>query len=134
MKNNWPETVDELIEECENLIGRDLYTLGERGEPYAGEDEPRVDGTDYLAGEYQYGVMMIPAQWVTNVISPNELVTGTCKLEEIDKDCDTASEYMLNREWCFDAVYRCSCGCRFGHAAHDRPRYCPNCGANVVGE
>lgn len=60
------------------------------------------------------------------------LGVGTCKLKEIDKGYDTASEYMLNREWCFDAVYRCSCGCRFGHAAHDRPRFCPNCGARIV--
>ena len=59
---------------------------------------------------------------------------GTCHLEEIEKDCDTASEYMLDREWCFDAVYRCSCGCRFGHMAHNRPRFCPNCGAKVVDE
>ena len=60
------------------------------------------------------------------------LGAGECKLEEIDKDCDTASEYMLDREFCFDAVYRCSCGCRFGHVAHDRPRFCPSCGARVV--
>lgn len=57
---------------------------------------------------------------------------GTCHLEDIELDCDTASEYMLDREWCFDAVYRCSCGYRFGHVAHNRPRYCPSCGAKVV--
>lgn len=69
MENNWPETTDELVEECEKLISRfDLYTLGEKGEPFAGEDEPRVDGAEYLAGEYQYGVAMIPAQWVTHVV------------------------------------------------------------------
>ena len=57
---------------------------------------------------------------------------GECQLTQIDKDCDTASEYMLDR-WCvFDEVYRCSCGATFGHSAKDRPRFCPNCGARVV--
>ena len=69
MKNNWPTTVDELVEECERLEKRyDLYTLGKRDEPFIGEDEPRIDGTGYLAGEYQYGVAMVPAQWVTSVL------------------------------------------------------------------
>ena len=73
----------------------------------------------------------------STILTPAEAIAATlgaetCKLEEIDKDCDTASEYMLNREWCFDAVYRCSCGCRFGYAAHDRPRFCPNCGRRCV--
>lgn len=62
------------------------------------------------------------------------LEAGACHLEEVDKDCDSASEYMIEREWCFDAVYRCSCGCRFGHVAHDRPKFCPNCGRRVVDE
>lgn len=60
-----------------------------------------------------------------------ELEAETCHLEEVDKGCDTASEYMIDREWCFDAVYRCSCGYRFGHVAHDRPNFCPNCGCRV---
>lgn len=65
----FPTTVDELVRECESLISHyDLYTLGEYGEPYPGELEPRVDGTDVHAGEYQYGVAMIPAQWVTAVL------------------------------------------------------------------
>lgn len=69
MDRNWPETVGELLGACERLSNsRDLYTLGERGEPLPGESEPRVDGTDWLAGEYQYGVAMIPAQWVTHVL------------------------------------------------------------------
>ena len=59
---------------------------------------------------------------------------GTCNLKEIDKDCDTASEYMLDREWCFDAVYRCSCGCLFGYTSHNRPHFCPNCGKHIVME
>lgn len=72
-------------------------------------------------------------------ITPEQVIAatlgaGTCELEEVEKDCDTASEYMLDREWCFDAVYKCSCGCRFGHVAHDRPHYCPNCGRKVVDE
>lgn len=82
MENNWPEAVDELLEECQRLISRyDLYTLGERGEPFPGEAEPRVDGTDYLAGEYHYGVAMIPAQWVTHVIDAATTGRGTCKFE-----------------------------------------------------
>ena len=73
MKGNWPNTIGELLNECEQLSNsRDLYTLGEYGEPFDGEDEPRVDGTDYLAGEYQYGVAMIPAQWVTHVLKGAE--------------------------------------------------------------
>ena len=73
MKNNWPTTVEELVDECKRLEGRyDLYTLGERDEPFLGEGEPRVDGTDYLAGEYQYGVAMIPAQWVTRVLGKED--------------------------------------------------------------
>lgn len=70
MNNSWPTTVEELVDECEKLKSRyDLYTLGEKGEPFQGESEPRVDGTRYLAGEYRYGVAMIPAQWVTHVLS-----------------------------------------------------------------
>lgn len=69
MDRNWPETIGELLGTCERLSNsRDLYTLGERGEPYKGESEPRVDGTDWLAGEYLYGVAMVPAQWVTHVL------------------------------------------------------------------
>ena len=98
----------------------------------------RDDGCECLAYGYRppNGVPKLAIK-VVGLTDPEQAIaatlgTGTCHLEEIDKDCDTASEYMLNREWCFDAVYRCSCGCRFGHAAHDRPRYCPNCGARVV--
>ena len=73
MKNNWPTTVEELVDECKRLEDRyDLYTLGKRDEPLSGESEPRVDGTDYLAGEYQYGVAMIPAQWVTSVLGKED--------------------------------------------------------------
>jgi hypothetical protein len=80
MENNWPETVDELLGECHRLISKnDLYTLGERGEPFSGETEPRVDGTEYLAGEYQYGVAMIPAQWVTHVIEAATMGSGECE-------------------------------------------------------
>lgn len=82
MENNWPEAVDELLEECQRLISRcDLYTLGERGEPLPGEAEPRVDGTDYLAGEYRYGVAMIPAQWVTHVIDAATLGSEPDEIE-----------------------------------------------------
>ena len=86
MENNWPEAVDELLEECQLLISRyDLYTLGERGEPLLGEAEPRVVGTDYLAGEYQYGVAMIPAQWVTHVIDAATLCGGKLTAEQVEK-------------------------------------------------
>ena len=59
---------------------------------------------------------------------------GECRMAQIDKDCDTASEYMLDRFFVFDEVYKCSCGAKFGHSAKDRPRFCPSCGAKVVGE
>ena len=87
------------------------------------------DGSERLEGKLLIGrgsSYLTPAQAIAATLG-----VETCHLEEIDKDCDTASEYMLDREWCFDAVYRCSCGCRFGHVAHDRPRYCPNCGRRI---
>ena len=84
MENNWPETVDELLGECQRLISKyDLYTLGERGKPFTGETETRVDGTEYLAGEYQYGVAMIPAQWVTHVIDAATLGNGKLTAEQV---------------------------------------------------
>ena len=52
---------------------------------------------------------------------------GECELSEIDTD-DTASEWMSNRWWVFDSVYRCSCGATFGHVAEERPNFCPACG------
>ena len=91
------------------------------------------NGVGFCADEYADGVKIYtdatitPEQAIAATLGP-----GTCHLKEIDKDCDTASEYMIASEWCFDAVYRCSCGCRFGHISHDRPRYCPNCGARCV--
>ena len=115
--------------------------LDERGVKYSHEDV--TGGTLFvvtrdvriyyiLAREKGFEVWsdwLTPEQAVAATLGP-----ATCHLEEIEKDCDTASEYMLDREWCFDAVYRCSCGCRFGHVAHNRPRFCPNCGAKAVGE
>ena len=69
----YPDTVEELLAECKALIGcYDLYTLGEYGDPLSGETEPRVIGTEVVAGEYQYGVAMIPAQWVTHVLCDEE--------------------------------------------------------------
>lgn len=132
MKNNWPETIEELLEECQRLIRKnDLYELGKRGEPYTGEIEPRVDGTDYLAGEYQYGVSMIPAQWVTHVISKATLGRGTCHIVKTWSDSD------YDEDW----RYRCSeCGCFIGVYERDpktgdvisADNYCPNCGREVV--
>ena len=70
LDKQYPDTMSELVAECEALIAKnDLYTLGEPGKPFPGEKEPRVDGTLVDAGEYQYGVAMIPAQWVTNVMN-----------------------------------------------------------------
>lgn len=133
MENNWPETTDELVEECEKLISRfDLYTLGEKGEPFAGEDEPRVDGAEYLAGEYQYGVAMIPAQWVTHVVEAATLGSGTCHdVGDSNNDfhcsecgarlyIDTGDSYTMI-EADEQTIIKC-------------PNYCPNCGRKVVSE
>ena len=95
-----------------------------------------VGGIKWVAFESENNTLLLNASSISD-LTPEQAIAATlgvetCHLEEIDKECDTASEYMINREWCFDAVYRCSCGCRFGHAAHDRPRYCPNCGRRCV--
>ena len=131
MKNNWPTTVEELIEECEMLEGRhDLYTLGEKGEPFQGESEPRVDGTRYLAGEYQYGVAMIPAQWVTHVLSAHtesDAVTmgvGTCELINAADDLGKGTSSFM----CFE------CGYTALDDWWDEFNYCPQCGARIIKE
>lgn len=114
MENNWPETLDELLDECQRLIDRyDLYTLGERGEPFTGETEPRVDGTEYLAGEYKYGVAMIPAQWVTYVIEESAMGGGECE------DVSTKN-----------GIFKCSeCGCTVEEDGVDwgEINCCPDC-------
>ena len=122
MKNNWPTTVEELVDECERLEGRyDLYTLGKRDEPSPGETEPRVDGTDYLAGEYQYGVAMVPAQWVTSVLGDME-DKGTCKV--------VIEKRRNPHPW----IHHYSCGYDF-YQWPDCPmpiqRHCPNCGRRI---
>lgn len=68
----YPETKEELLEECYSLIDRyDLYALGEpQDSEYASDSWP--DGTDVHGGEWQYGVAMIPAQWVTKVFELTE--------------------------------------------------------------
>ena len=124
MENNWPETIDELMEECQMLVSKtDLYELGERGEPFTGEVGPRVDGTDYLAGEYMYGVAMIPAQWVTHVLEAATLGGGECEIE--------TTESWLPAE----RYHRCKyCGAFFAvmDASGDIPPcVCPNCGKAV---
>ena len=60
----YPETFAELVSECIAISNRyDLYTLGKPS------DDPHYpDGTEYLAGEYRYGLGMIPAQWVLHVL------------------------------------------------------------------
>lgn len=151
MENNWPETTDELVEECEKLISRfDLYTLGEKGEPFAGEDEPRVDGAEYLAGEYQYGVAMIPAQWVTHVVEAATLGSGTCEFTlEYDRDEVERRKKMYEEEpfGLFpqdmpDSAWTCSnCGQQF-KCHYDRQtgkllpvpdwmKCCPSCGFKI---
>jgi hypothetical protein len=124
MENNWPETIGELLAECQMLVSKtDLYELGERGEPFTGEVEPRVDGTDYLAGEYRYGVAMIPAQWVTHVLEAATLGSGECEVE--------TTENWLPAE----RYHRCkNCGAFFAvmNATGDiSPCVCPNCGRAV---
>ena len=142
MKNNWPETVDELIKECEKLKNRyDLYTLGEKGEPLRGESEPRVDGTRYFAGEYEYGVAMVPAQWVTHVISEATLGRGTCR------NVAEPNEHSERQFMCSECGARGPYGEGTYHLASGATlpdgtvvfgdawpvwKYCPNCGREVV--
>lgn len=118
MKNNWPETIDELLEQCNRLIDAyDLYTLGEIGKPLPGETEPRVDGTEYLAGEYQYGVAMIPAQWVTHVMDNH-----TCELTKTTWDTGECTWGCI-----------CSnCNGRLEHETGHGINFCPKCGAKVI--
>lgn len=67
INKQYPDTVDELLAECRALIDRyDLYSLGK---PKTPDDWPNwPDGTEVDAGEYAYGVAMVPAQWVTHVL------------------------------------------------------------------
>ena len=66
MNKQYPDTVDELLAECRALISRyDLYDLGKPRDP---EWPNWPDGTEVDAGEYAYGVAMVPAQWVTHVL------------------------------------------------------------------
>lgn len=140
MKNNWPTTVEELVDECEWLKCRyDLYTLGKRDEPFLGKGEPMIDGTDYLAGEYQYGIAMVPAQWVTHVLSASDepdaatVGAGTCHMrlayEEEDADgCIWPDHYECD-----------ACGAKVNGImpfcdTEIPPKHCPNCGAKVVNE
>ena len=132
MENNWPETIDELLDECQRLISRyDLYTLGKRGKPFTGETEPRVDGTEYLAGEYQYGVAMIPAQWVEHVLSNAELGSGTCK--NVSKYAKKCNHFECSKCGCvvedFEGYYVSVHGKNW---EHQLPwSFCPNCGKAV---
>lgn len=119
-----PSTIDELCRQLE-----------ERGEPYIRNFGDMVTWLYYSdphsAVEAMDGTLQVtgltPEQAITATVGP-----GTCHLEEMDIDGDTASEWMMTREYVFDAVYRCSCGYRFGHTAHNRPSYCPGCGAKVA--
>ena len=60
------------------------------------------------------------------------LGSGTCELTEVEIDCGSASEWMLDRFFVFDSVYKCSCGETYGYVARNRPNYCPNCGKAVT--
>lgn len=66
MSTPWPETRQELVDLCEELVCRhDLYELG-RPPAYGGDEMP--DGTECLAGEHLYGVSMVPCQWVLRAL------------------------------------------------------------------
>ncbi|WP_165170649.1 hypothetical protein [Adlercreutzia sp. ZJ242] len=68
----FPDTAEELLAECEALS--DKYDLYDLGRPRNGKwrHDQRPDGTEVGAGEYQYGVAMIPAQWVIHVLGKRE--------------------------------------------------------------
>lgn len=66
MSNPWPDTREGLVALCEELVNRyDLYELGRKS--CDGESD-MPDGTDYLAGEWRYGVSMVPCQWVLRAL------------------------------------------------------------------
>lgn len=69
-EKQYPDSLDELLKECESLIKcYDLYALGQPKTAEEASEWPSwPDGTEVSAGEYQYGVAMIPAQWVTHVL------------------------------------------------------------------
>ena len=147
MKNNWPTTVDELVDECEWLKSRyDLYTLGKRDEPFLGECEPMIDGTDYLAGEYQYGIAMVPAQWVTSVLGDMK-DAGTCRnIAELNRE--GVSGYFFVCSECGLAVHadrdinKTNYTCRkpdgsidlrtFNSGGEYKFERCPRCGRKVT--
>lgn len=71
MNKQYPDTLEELLAECKALVYRyDLYTLGEPKDSEDGDSWP--DGTEVDAGEWQYGVAMVPAQWITHVFGKME--------------------------------------------------------------
>ena len=65
---SYPETVEELVAECDALSNRyDLYSLG-RTEPATFAERLDFDDNCPPAGEFLYGCAMIPAQWVLHVL------------------------------------------------------------------
>ena len=91
----------------------------------------KVNGVELTFVEMRDGVTC------STILTPQQAIDATlgrgeCRLALVDKDCDTASEYMLDRFFVFDEVYRCSCGATFGHSAEDKPRFCPSCGMRIV--
>lgn len=117
--------------------------LDERGVEYEGETIEDgwtftrwhgFDDTGWMAASDELcGLLDLRGRYL---FTPEQAVEATlgrgeCTLEEVDIDGMSASEYMKVREWCFDSVYRCSCGCLFGYVAHNRPNFCPNCGGKV---
>lgn len=92
MEGNWPKNIEELLEECERLTSRwDLYTLGKPN-----EHSNWPNGMDNLSGEYQYGVGMIPAQWVTSTIAPDM----PNQVEKNEQLCE-----LCQRMWPFAKAY-----------------------------
>lgn len=119
--------------------------LTERGVDWLDESNGYADVTTFIANGAKWTVIsksyLNPEHdWMTlraERITPEQAIaatlgSGTCELTEVEKDCDTASEWMLDRFFVYDSVYECSCGETFGHVARNRPSFCPNCGRKVV--
>ena len=101
MNGNWPETMEELLEECKRLSSKyDLFQIGELNKY---PDWP--DGTENLSGEWQYGVAMIPAAWVLHVAAT--LGTDDSRWFELFGTPERAAETMLNMCKCAEVCEFC---------------------------
>ena len=111
--------------------------LDERGINHTDADDGHAQHTWWSDGDHEIVAYNNGLRLAVYNLTPQQAIDATlgrgeCRLVEVSKDCDTASEYMLDRFFVFDDVYRCSCGATFGHSAEDRPRFCPSCGRRVV--